>query len=288
MKKYFMYNTNPIMTAPAPLYTSNQTINMIAEAKSKEDSTYWETMRKVFEIDLQNLPMERFKVWGSCMSVPIVTRIVHANYIRVVLNEIEINKVAAEAIKETGVGLTADDYNNVYKLFHDIYTNMNRVLGLGHLVFNGWMQDISKLDTIVEIGAGIGDLADIVYKLGFKGKYVIYDFPELLQIQKWYHNQLGHTNIQYVSNLDELVPADLCIATWSFTEMPLDLREQVMQQIGNTKNWLLAYSNQIFGLDNHKYITEDFLPRFPGHTVKFTDIPSMPWDGGTKYLSVKM
>lgn len=293
MSEYFVYNTtpkpvmHPKMSSPPPLFTSKETSDMMAEAKRKNDSTYWETMRKVFALDLENLPMERFKVWASTMNVPIMSRAILSDYVRIVLNEIETNELAAEAVKEPGIGLTEQDYVQVYRVFNDIQTTMNRIQNMGHLAITGWTKNISELDTIVEIGAGAGDLADIVYKLGFKGKYVIYDFPELLEIQKWYHDKLGHKNIQYVSDVNELEAADLCIATWSFTEMPLDLREEVMGRIGETKNWVVAYSNLIFGIDNNKYMTEDFVPHFKDHEVTFIDVPSMPWDGGTKYLSVK-
>jgi hypothetical protein len=77
------------------------------------------------------------------------------------------------------------------------------------------------------------------------------------------------------------------IGTWSFTEMPLDLRADIMGRIGNTKNWLISYSNEIFGINNDKYITEDFVPLFTEHDIEYRDIPFMPWDGGAKYLSVK-
>jgi hypothetical protein len=69
--------------------------------------------------------------------------------------------------------------------------------------------------------------------------------------------------------------------------MPLDLRAEIMGRIGGTKNWLISYSNLIFGIDNDKYITEEFAPLFTEHDIEYTDIPFMPWDGGAKYISVK-
>jgi hypothetical protein len=187
------------------------------------------------------------------------------------------------------IGCTQQDFIQYLSMFSDYPTTMNRIQALSHLLTMGIMpEDLEKMDTIVELGAGIGDLADIVYKLGFKGKYIIYDFPEVGRIQKWYHDQLGHTNVVHTDNLDDLVDADLMIATWSLTEMPLDLRDEVVKRIKNTKRWVIAYSNLIFGIDNAKWITEDFLPQFEeNYEITSMDIPFMPWDGGTKYLHMQ-
>jgi hypothetical protein len=211
----------------------------------------------------------------------------HSEYIRIALNYIVNDQVFADALVEPMIGCTEQDFQYL-AMFSDYPTTMNRIQAVSHLIINGIMpEDLAKMDTIVELGAGIGDMADIVYKLGFKGKYIIYDFPEVGRIQKWYHDQLGHTNVVHTSNLDDLVDADLLIATWSFTEMPLDLRVEVLKHVSGTKQWLIAYSNLIFGIDNNKYITEEFVPQFENtHNVKYIDVPWMPWDGGTKYLSL--
>ena len=69
--------------------------------------------------------------------------------------------------------------------------------------------------------------------------------------------------------------------------MPFDLREQLLERIGESNNWLIAYSNQIFGMDNNKYIQKEFIPRFKNYDIRFIDVPFMPWDGGTKYLVIR-
>lgn len=221
------------------------------------------------------------------MSVPFMTRARFLDYFAVVLQWKENAKVRY-ALEDPDVGITEQD-RGIYNLFEDFTTTMNRVQHLAHLLINGWdPESLSKLDTIVELGGGIGDMADIVYKLGFKGKYIIYDFPEVGAIQKWYHDQLGYTNIVHTSDVNDLCDADLMIGTWSFTEMPIELRDEIMTKIGGTKNWLIAYSNEIFGIDNDKYIRDVFVPRFEeSSTIEYTDIPFMPWDGGAKYLSIK-
>jgi hypothetical protein len=278
---------DPRMTAQAPLATSKETFEKMMAAKQVNDGNYWSTMCEVFAADLENLPMERFKVWASTMSVPFMTRARFTDYIGPVLMAAKASQTVRDALEEPMIGMTEQDYP-IYAMFEDYCTTMNRIQHMAHLILNGWgPAELSKLDTIVELGGGIGDMADIVYKLGFKGKYIIYDFAEVGKIQKWYHDQLGHTNILHTSDVNDLVDADLMIGTWSFTEMPLDLRADIMSKIGGTKNWLISYSNEIFGINNDKYITEDFVPLFTEHDIEYRDIPFMPWDGGAKYLSVK-
>lgn len=290
MTEYFRYSTepaNPAMTAPAPLACSKETFEKMMAAKQANDGNYWTVMREVFAEDFENLPKERFKVWASVMTVPFMTRARFFDYFAAVLPAAKEDRRVRYALEDPDVGITEQD-RGIYNLFEDFTTSMNRVQHLAHLVLNKWTpDDLAKLDTIVELGGGIGDMADIIYKLGFKGKYVIYDFPEVGAIQKWYHDQLGYTNIVHTSDVNDLFDADLMIGTWSFTEMPVDLRNEIMAKIGGTKNWLIAYSNEIFGIDNDKYIREEFAPLFTQHDIEYTDIPFMPWDGGAKYLSIK-
>lgn len=290
MTEYFKYSTepeNPAMTAPAPLACSQETFQKMLNAKQVNDGNYWSIMREVFAEDFEKLPKERFKVWASVMSVPIMSRSRFFEYFSIVLAAAQNDSRIKDALIDPDVGMTEPD-RMIYNVFDDFQTTMNRIQHMAHLIINGWTpESLEKLDTIIELGAGVGDMADIICKLGFKGKYVIYDFPEVGAIQKWYHDQLGHTNIVHTSDINDLFDADLMIGTWSFTEMPIELRNDIVSKIGQTKNWLIAYSNEIFGIDNDKYIREDFVPQFTQHDIEYSDIPFMPWDGGTKYLSIK-
>ena len=297
MTDYFQYNvgikSNPFMDAPAPLFSDKETADKMVRAKQLNDDTFWTSMREVFAKDLETLPMERFKVWASTMTVPIMSRNRFTTYMGVALNALDDwNQVDRDAITnaltEPMIGMTEKDYP-IYAVFDDFKTTMNRIQAFAHLYLNNIsIGELMCMDTIVELGGGVGDMADVIYKLGFKGKYIIYDFPELGKIQKWYHDELGLTNVVHTDKIDDLVDADLCIATWSLTEMPMDLRDQIVDKIGNTKNWLIAYSNEIFGFDNDKYIRENLVPRFKvGYDTEFTDVPYMAWDGGTKYVTIK-
>jgi hypothetical protein len=292
MSEYFTFNTEQKPFIPAPIFPDfdpkSEMSAKIFNAKETNDMNFWSEMRQVLDHDFKTLPKDRFKSWASVMSVPFMTRTKGINYIAATLSAVTTDEVYAKALVENFVGLDKQDFDAFYSMFDDFPTTMNRIQQIAHLVICGYTKEkLAEMDTIVELGAGIGDLADVIYKLGFKGKYIIYDFPEVGQIQKWYHDQLGHKNIVHTDNLEDLENADLCIATWSLTEMPLELREEIMKKIGDSKNWLIAYSDNIFGLDNLKYITEDFLPRFTNHDITTIPIPHMTYDGDTKYVTVK-
>ena len=291
----FNYSTsipNEKMNMPAPLFPNfdfnSEMSQKMARAKTVNDGNYWTTMREVFTNDFNTLPKNRFKVWASVMSVPFMVRNNIFDYVAVVMEMAKNDARYKNALEDPMIGYGSREDFSIFSLFSDFNTTMNRIQHMAHLINCGYTPErLASLDKIIELGAGIGEMTDIVYKLGFKGEYVIYDFPEISNIQRYYHKLLGYKNVSYTSNTDDLTPADLCIATWSFTEMPLDLREQLMYNIKDTKEWLIAYSEKIFGIDNEEYIKNNFLTNYNNHEINFIDIPSMPWDGGTKYVTVK-
>lgn len=294
MTNRFIYNTtgNVNNNVPAPLYSDfdhrSPTAQKMIAAKQASDQNYWQVMREVFLHDYNTLPRSRFRVWASTMSIPFMTRHRIFDYVCVVLEAAKKDERYMHALEESMVGYGSLEDFLIFSMFEDFKTTMNRIQYLAHLIICGYTPDkLSGLNTITEIGGGIGEMAEIVCKLGFKGKYVIYDFPEISNLQRYLHTQLGLNNITYTDDYNQLADSDLCIGTWSFTEMPLDLRDKIVSKIGGSSEWLLAYSRNIFGIDNQKYIEESFLPSLQEHTATFIDIPSMPWDGGARYLTIK-
>lgn len=284
------------MTQPGPLWpdfnSDSEMSQKLIRAKQVNDDTYWSSLRDVIRHDVSTLPLERFKVWASVWNVPLVSTNKHSVYIRIALNAMAMGEQYYNALVDPLIGQTQADYLQYFSMFSDVPTSMNRIQMFSHLAIAGLgHKEIESMNTIVEIGAGIGDMADIVSKLGFNGKYIIYDFEEVSLIQRWYHKQLGLTNVHYASTPEQLAELldgtdgpDLTVATWSLTEMPMDLRSQLVPILNNTKNWVVAYSKSIFGYDNQSYMTSfaDNLPE--GMTKSFIDVPFMPWDGGTLYF----
>lgn len=263
----------------------------LIEAKSKNDGTFWDTLREVFDHDCATNDMDRCKIWASTLTVPLLSNNnKFAEIYRICLNTLggENALLYHNAMTEPMVGCTFEDFNNFFRVFSDRNYSMNRMQLLTHLLVSGWgVNELKKINSVVEIGAGMGELTDIVYKLGFSGNYSIFDFPEVHKLQKHMHSKIGIDTVDYVSDFDNFPVADLGIATFSFTEMPISQREKIIDKMAETKNWIIAYSNNIFGIDNDEYIKNTFIKRFNNHEISFVDISFMPWDGGSKYLVIK-
>lgn len=257
------------------------------EAKKVNDSTFWTQMREVFAHDATTLDLNKFKLWASTAIIPLWTIHPIKEFFDIVTDvAVEDDRYHA-ALTEPFVGCTKEDFDKHFRIDERNDYSANRAQLLSHLIICGWdIESLSKLDSIVEIGAGIGEMTDIVHKLGFEGKYSILDFPEVHTLQKHLHDTIGIPNVEYVTDLDNFPVADLGIACFSFTEMPLEERSKIIERMSQTKNWLVIYSKHIFGIDNESYI-KDFVKNFPNHDVDFFDVPFMNWDGGTKYLSIK-
>lgn len=245
----------------------------MVRAKTINDDTFWAEMCKVYQYDFETLPLERYKVWASTMIVPIMTTTRSMEHINLVLDDIKTNEQVVAALSEPLVGMTLEDFNRFFRIFENNLISMHRIIHYAH--FKNFLKDIPTdnpatqvseylkgLTRIVEIGAGAGEMADLCYQLGFEGEYVILDFKEVTNIQQWFHDKRGLKNVKYIHSINDLEPADLCIATWSLTEMPLSDREVVMEKMEGTKEWLIAYEPKIFGYDNDDWAANTFLPRF--------------------------
>lgn len=293
MSNYFTYNSSGIKRITGPIFPdfnpdSELSIKM-AMAKSSDTMDYWTVMREVLAYDYKTLPLDRFKVWASVWNVPFICKTKFIDYVAISARAASIDQTYASALMEPMVGCDQIDFVEHLSVFDDFPTTHNRLVCMGHLLFCGYTPEkLSKMDRIIEFGAGIGELCDIIYKLGFKGQYIIYDFPEVGAIQKWYHTALGHQKVLHTSDLSDLSEADLCIGTWSLTEMPLTLRDQILERTKDSKNWLISYSKEIFGIDNEAWVNEVLIPTCGANKeVTVTPINSMPWHGGAKYLTIK-
>ena len=267
--------------------------NLLRELKRINSKTFWVEMLPLFQHDYLTLPKDHYKLWASNLIIPFET---FRNQDVVSINDstwpaiFEGSNLYKEALWQYPIGIPLDHLTNFFTPYYDFLTTRTRACALSHLISaNITPEQIQQMEVIVEIGAGTGDMADIVHKLGFKGKYIIFDFAEVSLMQKWYHDQLGLKNITYVTDPAELEPADLTIAAWSFTEMGLELRNEIVKAIGTNGEWMIAYSDSIFEIDNADYLTSTFAPLFSNRhcLIQFFDASYVTGDGGTRYLVIK-
>jgi hypothetical protein len=142
-----------------------------------------------------------------------------------------------------------------------------------------------KFSSVVEFGGGYGSFARLMYQLGFKGHYIIFDLPEFLFLQRFFLNSIPKlglkTSVNYrtntersvslVQNVEECTQAlngstpDLFVATWSLSETPLPIRDEVLKAIGAPQYFLIAYQEKFNEINNITYF-EAFTKKRPEYT----------------------
>ena len=139
---------------------------------------------------------------------------------------------------------------------------------------------MEDLGFILEFGGGYGSMCRLAYKLGFHGKYIIYDLPEVSALQKYFLKSLS---LKVFSSIDEMnndrssgvyctcsdinslleidsTKAQKClfISTWSLSETEMDFRKTFLSLplIDTLKNYLITYSDAFGGVDNIKFFRD--------------------------------
>lgn len=103
---------------------------------------------------------------------------------------------------------------------------------------------ISDLAFVLEFGGGFGNMCHLFHKLGFKGSYVLFDFPVLLALQEFYLTEMGvsATYISEPGNLPALDSPSLFVATFSLSEAPHSIRQPFKAWAPGFDSFLITYS----------------------------------------------
>lgn len=138
--------------------------------------------------------------------------------------------------------------------------------------------EITNLKSIIEFGGGYGSTCRLLYTMGFKGKYTIFDVPEFLALQRYFLSMLDFYKkytIKLTEKLDEVDQnADICIMTWSLSEVPIVLREQFLNKIGKPSYFLIAYQKDFGNVDNIQYF-KNFKEKYSEYTWHEHAIPHL-------------
>lgn len=204
----------------------------------------------------------------------------NAEYINVELSYLQAHKEWAtrwrEAIKESTHGCPPTYYRYMKSssnLIHHAYhlARFEDETGIR----------VDQLQNIFEFGGGYGSMCRLVHQLGFGGKYVIFDLPHFLNLQKYYLDGLGlnvkednqmeeESGIFCVSEIHDLERAkvgrsnSLFIATWSLSETPIFVREPLLPYIDLCQSHLIAYQDSFGEVDNVNYFSDR--PEFKSFT----------------------
>ena len=134
-------------------------------------------------------------------------------------------------------------------------------------------EKVHDLGFVLEFGGGYGSVSRLLHNLGFDGKYIIFDLPHFSALQEFYLKALslpvrdvadfGQTErgIFLVSSLETLkrltsslgFQKSLFIATWSISEAPIHLRQEILPIAERLGNILIAYQDRFEDVDNREY-----------------------------------
>ena len=215
---------------------------------------------------------------------PIIVWTLHPNslnlshqYLTYLLNSDKFTYPIQNAITESPVGKPFLDpsYPLSSPLLIQHGYHLIRLLEFTHI-------NISELQFIVDFGGGYGSICRLFKNLGYTGKYLIYDLPIMCCIQEFYlknvflpsQGKQALDNLEWVSGsiIDIEVRIrdinhSLFIATFSLSECPYELRDNVESIISKFKYILIVYQPNFQEFDNIKYFTslENKLSNFQWH-----------------------
>lgn len=162
-------------------------------------------------------------------------------------------------------------------------------------------QDPARCGFVLEFGGGYGSLCRVFHRIGFQGRYVIFDFPHFAALQRYFLRSAGMTVHEdarsfrdatagvycasTLEELDDLMPADarnaLFVATWSLSESPAPLRAAIAARVRRMRAFLIGFQDRFNEMDNQAWFTREWMAALPAIDWQKLPIRHLP---GNAYL----
>ena len=156
---------------------------------------------------------------------------------------------------------------------------------------------VSDMNIIFEFGGGYGNMYRLLSNLGFKGKYIIFDFSQFSALQEYFIKSLGlkvltidnfktaNSGVLCISDLEDLrqalsqcadIKEAMFLATWSISETPISFRESILSLVTKFRYYLIAYQGQFEDNNNIEYFNlwKNTLEDFEWVSFKIEQIPN--------------
>lgn len=235
------------------------------------EAEWFSNMNRLRELILNQNPRE-FLRWD------VVTQTMFVSQARYIFTELRYLKHHRDwntrwrgAIKESSVG-------HPYPYFLYPASSGNLIHHTYHVAqFEDKTADkINDMEFVFEFGGGYGSMCRLFYKLGFRGKYVIFDLPSFSALQTYYlktggfpvlslsESEKTKTGIVCVSDIDALKSIleehfqsthKMFIATWSISETPKTIRDVVLNLVSDFQSFLIGYQDKFGEVDNLTYFS---------------------------------
>jgi len=258
-------------------------LSPIACDSDNESENEWLSYRIKLRKSILRQDPRLFLKWDVIRKTMFVS---NANYILNEFSELAKDPRWISAIHEVQSG--CPDRYSVYNessanLIHHAYSLYS---------FEKYMNfDISLFDFVFEFGGGYGSMCRLFHNLGFTGKYLIHDLPEFCYLQEYflksirmpYHHDLTKTDgissifdIKALNNcLSEFMHGNsLYVATWSLSETPELLRNNLFTMLPYFDSYLIAFQDAFNEVNNVKYFNE-FAGTHPGYKWINFEIPHL-------------
>lgn len=136
---------------------------------------------------------------------------------------------------------------------------------------------INSMDLILEFGGGYGGMCRLLRNLGFEGQHIIFDLPPFSALQKFFLNSVGirvgsadsfkisTDGVICISDLEQLKAIlsncngrrdSMFIATWSISEVPVNVRKSVLPLTYQFKGFLIAYQEKFGEVNNIEFFSD--------------------------------
>lgn len=207
-------------------------------------TSLWEEYRKLVRKSILDKEISDFINWE------VIQKTMFCEAKAIEYKDIKTNNELFKAINESKVGNPKPYYLNSStsgNLVHHAYS-LNQFLKKYSLV---------DINTVIEIGGGYGSMCRLFRNLNYQNEYIIFDLPEFLALQKYFLNSINPEFIQqtiFIQDTKKLATYQkvFFIATWSFSEMPLNLRSELLSYI-DFDYCLIAFQSTFDGINNIEY-----------------------------------
>lgn len=229
--------------------TADELRTIIKNLPPIEDADIWANHRRSLRKHILESDPKSFLKWSTVQA----TMYVNAPFIPTEYKTLPDRlREVAKGRSFGGAAYRGHDTNLIHQAYH--LSQWERVTG----------QRVESLNRIIEFGGGYGAMCLICRRLGFQGKYVIIDLPELGLLQRYYlSNVLKVDDFSYKAPnylLDDpdryyLINCDLFIASHSLSEANLELRKLVLSRV-NPFSLLFVFHCEHNGVDNLEWFRQ--------------------------------
>ncbi|MBF0501997.1 MAG: hypothetical protein HQM09_17795 [Candidatus Riflebacteria bacterium] len=154
-------------------------------------------------------------------------------------------------------------------------------------------KSVNEFKTVFEFGGGYGSMCRLFHQLGFQGKYIIFDFPDLSALQSYYLTSIG-LKVKSIESFSHEMSGVFCLSTpdaykkfmksgqdacflgtWSVSETPEAVRGDLFAFLPSFDHYIIAFQERYNELNNVHFF-QKFSEARPGLHWYQTPIPHLP------------